>query len=68
MVRLSLDVHVGEHLMRECFLGVLRGKTRVLVTHHTPLLKQASEVRLGKQILAVVAQFENRVLSPLLLV
>ncbi|KAJ1483860.1 P-loop containing nucleoside triphosphate hydrolase protein [Baffinella frigidus] len=29
----ALDSHVGHHVMDECLLGLLAGKTRVLVTH-----------------------------------
>ncbi|KAI9090999.1 P-loop containing nucleoside triphosphate hydrolase protein [Phlyctochytrium arcticum] len=35
----ALDAHVGAHVFQECILGALKGRTRVLVTHHLHLLR-----------------------------
>ena len=34
----AVDAHVGTHLLEECLLGVLKEKTRVLVTHRLHIL------------------------------
>ena len=38
------DVHVGAALVDRCLLGLLKHKTRVLVTHHLHLLLRADRV------------------------
>jgi ABC-type multidrug transport system ATPase subunit len=40
----AVDAHVGQWLFKECLLGQLRGKTRVLVTHQVHLLDQCDLV------------------------
>eukprot|EP00796_Vickermania_ingenoplastis_P006504 gene6504-4686_t len=40
----ALDAHVGEKVVRECILGKLAGRTRVLATHHMHVLKHADHV------------------------
>ena len=40
----AVDAHVGEHLFNECILKELKGKTRVLVTHHVHLLPQCDYI------------------------
>ncbi|KAJ9111005.1 hypothetical protein QFC22_006650 [Naganishia vaughanmartiniae] len=37
----AVDSHVSSHLVEQCFLGVLKDKTRVLVTHHLDVAKHA---------------------------
>ena len=39
-----MDAHVAKHLFEQCIMGVLRNKTRVLVTHHTQYLQYADLV------------------------
>jgi ABC-type sulfate/molybdate transport systems ATPase subunit len=40
----AVDAHVGLHLMTRCVLGLLGGKTRVLVTHQLQYLPEADLV------------------------
>lgn len=40
----SVDPHVGAHLIDRCILGALAGKTRLLVTHHLPVLARCDMV------------------------
>ena len=40
----AVDVHVGSHIMSQLVNGLLRGKTRVLVTHHTHFLRDADQI------------------------
>ena len=37
----AVDTHVGRHLLDSCICGLLRGKTRVLVTHQLMALASA---------------------------
>lgn len=37
----AVDVHVARHLYNECIAGLLRHKTRILVTHHVHFLHSA---------------------------
>eukprot|EP00796_Vickermania_ingenoplastis_P008004 gene8006-5564_t len=40
----ALDAHVGDRVLKECLLGALDGKTRVLATHHLHVLQHADYV------------------------
>ena len=40
----AVDSRVGKHIMDECFLGLLKDKTRILATHQLSLLERASRV------------------------
>jgi len=40
----AVDAHVGKWLFERCICGVLRNKTRVLVTHQTQFLPQVDRV------------------------
>ena len=40
----ALDAYVGKKIMREVFMGKLRGKTRVMVTHYLNLLSEVDKV------------------------
>ena len=40
----AVDVHVGAHIVQHTINGLLRHKTRVLVTHHTHFLRDASQI------------------------
>ena len=40
----AVDAHVAKHLVEQCIMGLLDGKTRVLCTHHTKYLKDADIV------------------------
>jgi ABC-type multidrug transport system fused ATPase/permease subunit len=40
----SVDAHVGAHIFHQCFLGALKGKTRILVTHNTNFLNLVDRV------------------------
>ncbi|KAG0212661.1 hypothetical protein BGX28_005857 [Mortierella sp. GBA30] len=40
----AVDAHVGKYLFRNCIMGALRGKTRVLVTHQLHVLPQVDYV------------------------
>ena len=40
----AVDVHVGSHIMSQLVNGLLRYKTRVLVTHHTHFLRDADQI------------------------
>jgi ABC-type multidrug transport system fused ATPase/permease subunit len=40
----AVDQHVGKRLFNECILGLLRGKTVVLVTHQLQYLSQCHQV------------------------
>ena len=46
----AVDAHVASHLYTHCIMGVLRNKTRILCTHHTKFLQDASFVA-GKKII-----------------
>jgi ATP-binding cassette subfamily C (CFTR/MRP) protein 10 len=35
----AVDSGVAQHLMKYCFLGILKQKARILITHHTHLLE-----------------------------
>ena len=37
----AVDAHVGRHLLDSCICGLLRGKTRILVTHQLMALASA---------------------------
>ncbi|KAF9203578.1 hypothetical protein BGZ49_006268 [Haplosporangium sp. Z 27] len=40
----AVDAHVGKYLFKNCILGALQGKTRVLVTHQLHVLPQVDYV------------------------
>ena len=40
----AVDAHVAQHLFEQCITGLLRDKTRILVTHQTRFLAQADLV------------------------
>ncbi|KAF9413974.1 hypothetical protein BGZ94_000549 [Podila epigama] len=40
----AVDAHVGKYLFKNCIMGALRGKTRVLVTHQLHVLPQVDYV------------------------
>lgn len=40
----AVDAHVGNFILKECFLGYLKDKTRVLVTHKFESLKHADYI------------------------
>jgi ABC-type multidrug transport system fused ATPase/permease subunit len=40
----AVDAHVGQHLMSQCLLRLLKGKTRILVTHQVQFLPEADEI------------------------
>ncbi|XP_013166628.1 PREDICTED: multidrug resistance-associated protein 4-like [Papilio xuthus] len=40
----AVDTHVGKHLMTECVLGLLKGTTRILVTHQLHHLRAADNL------------------------
>lgn len=40
----AVDARVGKHIMNECLLGLLGGKTRILATHQLALIEKASRV------------------------
>ena len=44
----ALDAHVARHVYKHCIMGLLREKTRVLITHHTSYLHEADHVVLMK--------------------
>lgn len=37
----AVDTRVGKHLLEQCIVNYLRGKTRILVTHQLQYLKKA---------------------------
>ena len=40
----AVDAHVRSHIFQQCFLGLLRGKTRLLVTHSVEYLSHVDRV------------------------
>lgn len=40
----SVDIHVAKHLKLYCIDGLLRGKSKIIATHHTELVKNAKEL------------------------
>lgn len=38
----AVDAHVGRHLFDSCICGILKGRTRVLVTHQTHFLSDSN--------------------------
>ncbi len=40
----AVDAHVGKHIMDNCLLDYLNGKTRVLATHQLNLIEHADRV------------------------
>jgi ATP-binding cassette subfamily C (CFTR/MRP) protein 1 len=40
----AVDAHVGKALLRDCFLGFLAGRTRLLVTNALHVLPEADHV------------------------
>lgn len=40
----ALDAHVGKVVMKECFVKLMKGKTRVMVTHALQYLKYCDTV------------------------
>jgi ABC-type multidrug transport system fused ATPase/permease subunit len=40
----AVDAHVAEHIYQNCLLGLLKGKTRVLVTHGLQFMKESDSV------------------------
>ena len=42
----AVDTHVAEHIFRECINGVMRGRTRVLVTHSMAYVDEADQILL----------------------
>ncbi|ESX02077.1 ABC-type multidrug transport system [Ogataea parapolymorpha DL-1] len=40
----AVDAKVGRHIMDECILGLLRGRTRVLATHQLSLIQAADRI------------------------
>ncbi len=45
----AVDAHVGEHIYEECILKLLKGKTRVLVTHGLQFMKKCDFVFIMKE-------------------
>ena len=39
-----MDIKVGMHIYKKCIMGILKYKTRILVTHNTHYLTQANKV------------------------
>ncbi|EDS42543.1 multidrug resistance-associated protein [Culex quinquefasciatus] len=40
----ALDAHVASHIVRHCIFGLLRDKTRIIVTQHPMVLNQANQI------------------------
>ena len=40
----AVDTHVGKTIFEDCINGLLKEKTRILVTHHVQYLKQVDTV------------------------
>ncbi|XP_053672965.1 ATP-binding cassette sub-family C member 10 [Anopheles nili] len=40
----ALDAHVASHIIRHCVFGLLKHKTRILVTQHSMLLNRATQI------------------------
>eukprot|EP00761_Pharyngomonas_kirbyi_P013067 gb/GECH01013094.1/.p1 GENE.gb/GECH01013094.1/~~gb/GECH01013094.1/.p1 ORF type:complete len:1376 (+),score=357.92 gb/GECH01013094.1/:1-4128(+) len=40
----AVDAHVGKHIFEQCINGILKGKTRILVTHQLQYLRNADQV------------------------
>ncbi|CDF88753.1 ZYBA0S03-01178g1_1 [Zygosaccharomyces bailii CLIB 213] len=40
----AVDARVGKHIMDECLVGLLDGKTRILATHQLALIEKASRI------------------------
>lgn len=40
----SLDAHVSRHIIKHCILGLLRKKTRIVVTQNSVLFYYANQV------------------------
>lgn len=45
----AVDAHTGSHLFKECVLGLLKGKTTMLVTHQVEFLRGADLVLVMKE-------------------
>uniref|UniRef100_A0A182RBN2 ABC-type xenobiotic transporter n=1 Tax=Anopheles funestus TaxID=62324 RepID=A0A182RBN2_ANOFN len=40
----ALDAHVASHIIRHCLFGLLKDKTRIVVTQHAMVLNRASQI------------------------
>ena len=40
----AVDAHVAEHIYQACILGLLKGRTRVLITHGLQFMKQSDRI------------------------
>lgn len=40
----AVDAHVAQHLYKQCIIGILAGKTRILCTHHIKYLQEADMI------------------------
>ncbi|KAL3283464.1 hypothetical protein HHI36_006608 [Cryptolaemus montrouzieri] len=44
----AVDVRVGKHILQECFMGFLKEKCKILVTHHCNFLGSADRILVMK--------------------
>lgn len=51
----AVDSRVGKRLFNECINGLLRDKTRILVTHHLQYLKEADEIILIDNVRIIIS-------------
>uniref|UniRef100_A0A6B2KWS6 Uncharacterized protein n=1 Tax=Arcella intermedia TaxID=1963864 RepID=A0A6B2KWS6_9EUKA len=60
----ALDAHVGKSVFQNCFLGVLRDKTCILVTHQLQYLKDCDQIiSLSKGMIGEIGTYEELVSS-----
>ena len=53
----AADIAVGQHLFENCINGLLKDKTRILVTHHLQYLEEANRIILMKNVRVVEMEF-----------
>lgn len=40
----ALDAHVANHVIKYCFMGILKNKTRIIVSEHKSILRHATQI------------------------
>jgi ATP-binding cassette subfamily C (CFTR/MRP) protein 4 len=55
----AVDNSVGKHLFKNCVNGILKEKTRILITHQLQFLKEADEIIFIVEVRRLFKDYKN---------